>query len=63
MSEKIRKETAPCHTDPGRIPWEEYETLDADIRDGLSPEEYVRRMRAERKEAGDCFFSRRKIPS
>ena len=45
MAEEIRKEYRSCHTDPGRIPWEEYETLDADVRDGLSPEEYVRRMR------------------
>lgn len=51
MSEKIRKETAPCHTDPGRIPWEEYETLDADVRDGLSPEEYVKRQRRRQSRA------------
>ncbi len=50
MSEEIRKETAPCHTDSGRIPWEEYETLDADVRDGLPPEEYVRSMREEKSE-------------
>ncbi|MBO5515007.1 MAG: hypothetical protein J5963_02785 [Schwartzia sp.] len=50
MSEEIRKETAPCHTDSGRIPWEEYETLDADVRDGWSPEDYVRSMREEKSE-------------
>ena len=33
------------HTHSGHIAWEEYETLDADVRDGLSPEEYVRNMR------------------
>ena len=33
------------HPYSGRVAWEEYETLDADVRDGLSPEEYVRRMR------------------
>ena len=63
MSEEIRKETAPCHTDSGRIHWKEYETLDADVRDGLSPEEYVRRMREERSEAGDGSFFRRSVPS
>jgi hypothetical protein len=50
MSEKNRKEIALCHTDSGRIPWEEYETLDADVRDGLPPEEYVKRLREEDNE-------------
>lgn len=50
MSEEIRKETAPCHTDSGRIHWEEYETLDADVRGGLPPEEYVKRLREEDNE-------------
>lgn len=31
----------------GGIDWTEYETLNADVRDGLSPEEYIRRMREE----------------
>ena len=48
MSEKIKKETGSCHTDSGRIPWEKYETPDADVRDGLPPEEYVRKIREER---------------
>ncbi len=33
------------HPYSGRVAWEEYETLDANVRDGLSPEEYVRSMR------------------
>ena len=33
------------HTYSGSVAWEEYESLDADVRDGLSPEEYVRSMR------------------
>ena len=33
------------HDYVGRTDWKEYETLDADVRDGLSPEEYIRKMR------------------
>ena len=29
----------------GRVDWEEYESLGADVREGLAPEEYVRSMR------------------
>ena len=50
MSEEIRKGYRQCHTDSGRIPWEEYETLDADVRGGLPPEEYVKKLREENNE-------------
>ena len=59
MSEEIRKEYRPCHTDSGRVAWEEYETLDANVRDGLPPEEYIRRMREQDRDEIVCSLQAR----
>ena len=50
MPVKNRNNYRLPQTDSNRIAWEEYETSDADIRDGLPPEEYIRKLREEDRE-------------
>ena len=42
---KQKLEYRPVRSAPFEIDWSKYQTLDADIRDGMSPEEYVRSLR------------------